>query len=346
MDRQKFQEYLKTQKKERRILTLPNILILLLLVIAGAVWYHFVANYLIASPDDKIFPPNARLIKVVFFDVGQGDASLITTPDGKNIMIDAGSTKGATIQESEEGTLITEIDSAREVIIPYLRRNRITRLDAIIVTHPHVDHFGGFLEILDIPDIEIGLFVDNGLAVSNPYYEDLLKKVRARRIPYWTPRLNDLILPVKFSPGDDIEIKFLLPVTMFDSSDDANINNSSLVARLRYKNFTALFTGDIETAAELEILNWKTELRSSILKVPHHGSQTSSSLPFLDMTAPQVAVISCGRGNPYGHPHSVTIERLNRLGIKTLRTDESGTLIFTSDGIKFIWDTDTKDGRK
>jgi len=340
MDTQKFKDYLKTQKKSRRILTFPNILIFLLFILAVGVWYHFIANYVIASADERIFPPNARLIKVVFFDVGQGDSALITTPDGKNIMIDAGSTKGATIEESEEGSLITEIDTAQKVILPYLRRNRITRLDAIIVTHPHVDHFGGFLEILDAPDIEIGLFVDNGLAVPNPFYLDLLKKIRSRGIKYWTPRNNDLVLPLKFD--DDIEVKFLLPVSMFDTSDHSSINNSSLVAHLRYKNFTTLFTGDIETAAELEILNWKDELRSTILKVPHHGSQTSSSLPFLDMVAPSVAVISCGRGNPYGHPHAVTIERLNRLNIRTFRTDESGTIVFTSDGIKFIWDIESK----
>ncbi|MDI6758001.1 MAG: ComEC/Rec2 family competence protein, partial [Endomicrobiia bacterium] len=267
-----------------------------------------------------------------FFDVGQGDAALISTPDGKNILIDAGSFRGATVEESEEGVHITEFDAAEKVIIPYLKKNNIARLDALIITHPHVDHFGGALKILDDTSIDVGLYVDNGLAVSNPFYLDMLDKVHRRQIKYWTPKPGD-VLPVS---DNDFSVKFLLPQMPFDARDSSAVNNSSLVARLRYKSFTALFTGDIETAAELELLGWNTDLRSTVLKVPHHGSQTSATLPFLEVVAPSAAVISCGRANPYGHPHETVIERLSRQGVKILRTDESGAIIFQTDGKKYV----------
>lgn len=333
MAEQRFKDFRQTQKKKIAIFTRANVLVFVLAIAAAVVWQQFFKHYVSDDPDAKLFG-DARVLKVVFFDVGQGDAALISTPAGKNILIDAGSFRGATVEESEEGVHITEIDAAEKVILPYLKKNKIGRIDALVITHPHVDHFGGALKLLDDTSIDVGLYVDNGLAVSNPFYLDLLDKVRRRQIKYWTPKSGD-VLPVS---GADFEIKFLLPQMPFDARDNSAVNNSSLVARLRYKNFVALFTGDIETAAELELLGRKAELRSTILKVAHHGSQTSTTLPFIEMAAPSAAVISSGRANPYGHPHETVIERLSRQGVKILRTDESGTIIFQTDGKKYVYD--------
>lgn len=331
MEKQKFKEYLKFIRQEKKYFTKENLLLLLGAVIAVGIWYYFTTKYLVAANEEKVFT-SPHLLRVIFFDVGQGDAALITTPGGKNILIDAGSLKGATIEESEEGTLITEIDAAEKVLIPYFNQHNISKLDALIITHPHIDHFGGALKILDSTTVQ--LYVDNGAAVPNPYFEELLKKVRKKKIKYFTPLPGDE-LPIK---EDNLEIKFLTLPRPFTPEDYSSINNSSLVIKLRYKNFTVLFTGDIEKEAELELLNWGEELRATILKIPHHGSQTSSTLPFLEAVNPSIAVISCGRGNPYGHPHDSVIMRLTELGIETLRTDEKGGIVFVTDGIKYTYE--------
>ncbi|PKN01683.1 MAG: hypothetical protein CVU77_04020 [Elusimicrobia bacterium HGW-Elusimicrobia-1] len=334
MSEQRFKEYRQTQKKKLEIFTRANALVFVMALAAAFVWRYFFQNYISVAPDAKVFG-GSKVLKVVFFDVGQGDSALISTPAGRHILIDAGPIKGVTVEESEEGAYISEVDAAETVILPYLKRNNIKRLDAVVITHPHTDHFGGALKILDDKSISIGLFVDNGVAVPNPLYLDLLDKVRRREIKYWSPSAGD-VLPVE---EEDLRIKFLLSEMPFGNKDHSAINNSSLVARLKYKNFTVLFTGDIETAAELELLGWKTDLRAVVIKIPHHGSQTSSTLPFLEVVAPSAAVITCGKANPYGHPHEAVLERLARQKIKTFRTDESGAIVFQSDGKKYVNDT-------
>ncbi len=330
MEEQKFKEYQKTRKKTLRIFTVENAIVFFLAFLVVGLWWFFVKKYVKANVQESEIFKTEKLLKVVFFDVGQGDSALISTPEGKNILIDAGSIKGATIEEGEEGELITEVDAAESVILPYFNKNNLTKLDAIIITHPHIDHFGGAIKIID--SLQVDLFVNNGQTSANPYLEELLNKVGAKKIKYINPSPGD-ILPVK---EDDFELKFLTLRSLFTAKDPSPTNNSSLVAKLRYKNFTVLFTGDIETEAELELLGWKKELKSTILKVPHHGSRTSTSLPFLDAVAPTVAVISCGRGNPYGHPHDEVVERLNRKKIKVYRTDAASSITFLTDGIKYI----------
>lgn len=265
-------------------------------------------------------------LKIVFFDVSQGDGILIITPNGKNLLIDTGPGKGMLVQESEPGKLVTEIDAGKEVIVPYLRSHNIT-LTGIIITHPHSDHFGGCLSILESGFIP-RWFADAGVSASHPDYYKLLQYVEKNRIKY-----KILTPQEKIDLDPEVNIEVLGPVQKYPSEVvDRAINNSSIVLKLEYKNFSVLFTGDIEIFAEMDLLEYKDKLKSKILKVAHHGSFTSTSEPFLDYVSPEVAIISCGKGNPFGHPHQETIDKLQKRKIKIYRTDQNGNITILTNG--------------
>lgn len=268
-------------------------------------------------------------LKIVFFDVTQGDSILISLPNGKNMLIDGGPGKGMVVQESEPGVLVTEIDAGKEVIVPYLQEYNIN-INGIVVTHPHSDHFGGVISILNsgfIPE----WFMDAKVETPHPEYLKLLNLVYEKKINY------KIALPQqKIMLDPEVDIEIFAPVQKYPSDlVDRAVNNSSIVIKLTYKNFSVLFTGDIETFAEMDLLEYKEKLKSTILKIPHHGSFTSTSEPFLDFVSPEVAVISCGRGNPFGHPHQVTLDKLTQRGIKIYRTDQNGNITVTSDGVRY-----------
>lgn len=268
-------------------------------------------------------------LKIVFFDVTQGDSILISLPNGKNMLIDGGPGKGMVVQESEPGVLVTEIDAGKEVIVPYLQEYNIN-INGIVVTHPHSDHFGGVISILNsgfIPE----WFMDAKVETSHPEYLKLLNLVYEKKINY------KIALPQqKIMLDPEVDIEIFAPVQKYPSDlVDRAVNNLSIVIKLTYKNFSVLFTGDIETFAEMDLLEYKEKLKSTILKIPHHGSFTSTSEPFLDFVSPEVAVISCGRGNPFGHPHQVTLDKLTQRGIKIYRTDQNGNITVTSDGVRY-----------
>ncbi|MCS7151169.1 MAG: MBL fold metallo-hydrolase [Endomicrobia bacterium] len=270
-----------------------------------------------------------KLLKIVFFDVTQGDGILITLPNEKSFLIDTGPGRGMVVQESEPGTLITEIDAGQEVIVPYLERYKIN-LDGIVITHPHTDHFGGTRSILEAGFVP-KWFMDAKLETSHPEYLSLLNTIYRMKINYKIAKSQQKI---QLDPEVDIEI--LGPIQRYRSETvDRADNNSSIVIKLTYRNFSVLFTADIETFAEMDLLEYRDKLKSTILKVPHHGSFTSTSEPFLDHVSPEVAIISCGRGNPFGHPHQVTLEKLNQRGIKIYRTDQNGNITVFSDGLTY-----------
>lgn len=265
-------------------------------------------------------------LKIVFFDVTQGDGILVTAPNGESLLIDAGPGKGMVIQESDPGKLITEIDAGKEVILPYLLSNKVV-LKGIIITHPHSDHFGGAISILDggvIPE----WFADAAVETSSLEYYELLQRVKKYKIKY-----KILSPQQKIELDPRLEIEVLAPVQKYQSEIvDRAINNSSIVLKLVYKNFSVLFTGDIETFAEMDLLEYRDKLKSKILKVAHHGSFTSSSEPFLDYVSAEVAIISCGKGNPFGHPHQETLTKLINRGVKIYRTDQNGNITVVTDG--------------
>jgi competence protein ComEC len=244
------------------------------------------------------------------------------------LLIDAGAAKGMVIEESDPGNLIMEFDAGEKVLLPYIKKYNIN-LEGIIITHHHSDHFGGVISLLEKGIIPKWI-MDNGVQSYHPEFYKLLVMMKEKNVEYKQFKLGKLNL------DPEVEIEILAPMTTYSLTEvDRAENNSSIVLKVKYKNFSALFTGDIETFAEMDLLEYKDKLRSTVLKVPHHGSATSSSLPFLEMVLPEVGIISCGRGNPFGHPHEDTIVKLNNLKVKTYRTDYNGNITIITDGNKY-----------
>ena len=235
-----------------------------------------------------------------FLDVGEGDAALILC-DGHAMLIDGG--------EPEYSDLI----------YAYIKEHSVERLDLIVATHPHVDHIGGLAAALRaVPAGEVWCPVS-----SYP------SKAFASLVQYAGMRGLRLRRP---SPGETFrlgsaEVRVLAPHAV---TDDAN--NSSIVLRIVYGNTSFLFAADMEREEERSILDSGAELRSTVLKVGHHGSGNATSYPFLREVSPTIAVISVGTPNPYSHPHESVLSRLRDAGTSVYRTDLQGHIIIVSDG--------------
>ena len=257
--------------------------------------------------------PASDELEVVFIDVGQGDSILVTTPSGFRALIDGGDGKGSFSR-----------DQAEEVIIPYLRRAGIRKLDAVAVTHPHFDHIGGLVSLLGNRKIEVGEVLDPGARYPSDDYLNFLRAVRDREeIRYIQPRPGELL-----DWGPEVEVRVLGPL---EESD--NPNNASLVIKLTYGEISFLLTGDAEREAEEAMIRkWGFGLRSTVLKAGHHGSATSSSEEFLRYVSPRIAVIAVGEKNRFGHPSEETLERFSRRRVEVYRTDFRGTVTITTDG--------------
>ena len=287
--------FLRTKKRKEKILS-----IILAIVLFFSVFY--IKN---GSSDIKNILPNSNVstnLKVSFIDVGQGDCALIQA-DEKTVLIDGGSSSNDDVGEY--------------VIKPYLLSNGVSRLDYAIVSHYHDDHYIGILYLLD--NFDVGTLVLSGASNSEDYEEKLLLENAAKRnnvpIYYFYERdaikLNDETTLTAYSPLRNISY---------------SSNNESLVLKLENPNLTFLFTGDIEKSAENKLRS--KNLKADVLKVAHHGSNTSSTDEFLDNVEPQFAVISCGKNNNYRHPHDEVIEKLEKRRITYYRTDEDGDIVF------------------
>jgi len=245
-------------------------------------------------------------LRAYFLDVGQGDSSVILFKD-KVILIDAG-----------------EVDPGDRVVSD-LRKLGVTRIDLLVATHPHSDHIGGMQEVL--ANFPVGNVLDSGMASTSSLYEHFLKTVDERNIPYIAaeqgetidldPSLRILVLsPPKGRIGDDI-------------------NTNSIVLRISYGTVNLLYTGDATTAAEDAMEKTGYPLDAQVLKVGHHGSSGSTSAAFLGRVDPEVAIISVGADNDYGHPHKETLERLKTAGPLVFRTDQDKTILVESDGAAY-----------
>lgn len=240
----------------------------------------------------------AQPFEVHFLDVGQADCALIIA-DGKTMLIDGG-----------------EIGAGPE-IIDYLHTQGVHKLDVLVATHPHSDHIGGLpyiVEHMAISQTYISPYVH-----TSATYENLLDNLEKSDSIVTIPETGDT-----FRLGG-ANCQVLSGGHGFDDPNDA-----SIVLRVTYGDVSALFTGDAEVPVEQQILASGMEVRSNILKVGHHGSETSSDQAFLDAVLPEIAVISCGIGNSYGHPHASTLRKLT---CEVLRTDVEGAIVLASDGI-------------
>ena len=248
-------------------------------------------------------------LKVAFLDVGQGDAIFIEAPNGNQVLIDGGPNKSVLRELSKQ--------------MPFYDRT----IDAIILTHPHLDHYGGFVEALD--NYKINLEMDSGN--NNPGssgFDIYIKKLAENKVRRILAKRGTRVTLDK-----GIYLDILFPVT---NKEGFSPHDEMVVARLVYGNSSFLLTGDMEDNLENYLLSLGGSLKSDVLKVGHHGSKTSTSESFLGWVKPALAIISAGQGNKYGHPHKEVTDRLVRFGIPTLRTDEKGTIVLKSDGEKVV----------
>ena len=246
-------------------------------------------------------------LKIYFLDVGQGDCTLIRTPYGKNIIIDGGDGNS------------DKYDYGEKVVYPYLLDRRIKKIDYLVASHADSDHMGGLIYILENMKVEQILL---GIqSQESNQLKDLIDIANKKKVKIIILKAGDEIKIDK-----DIRIKVLFPIKN-NLILENSLNNNSLVFKLKYNNFSMLFTGDIEEIAENELINlYKDNLKSTILKIAHHGSKSSSSKEFLKSVSPQIAVIGVGKKNKYGHPNEEVLLRLKNYGINIYRTDESGEI--------------------
>jgi competence protein ComEC len=251
---------------------------------------------------------------VVFLDVGQGDAALIQTADGATMLIDAG------------GSMEGGPDPGAASVLPVLSALRITRLDVVVMSHPHPDHYGGLQAVLSA--LPVGELWDTGQAEAEGTQGAQRIVELALRLGVRVRRPRDLCrAPVSLGGA---RMAVLAPCPAFDEAYGANDN--SFVLRLEHGQRSLLFTGDVETPAEARLVQQHgSALRSDVLKVAHHGSRTSSTAAFLAAVKPALAVVSAGRANGFGHPHAEVEARLVRAG-RLLRTDKVGGVRVWSDG--------------
>lgn len=258
-------------------------------------------------------------LEVHFIDVGQGDSILIRTPEEKVILIDAG------------------VRSAGQVVVDYLAAAGITSIDIIVGTHPHADHIGGLIQVME--ELPVGKVIDSGKVHNTLTYQDYLAVIEEKKIPFFEGRAGQEI-----ELDSHVNIKILHPGSDLDSYC---LNNASIVIKLLYGTVGFLFTGDAEKEAEKEILERDYDLSLvNILKVGHHGSRTSTSPSFLDALSPEAAVIFAGQDNPYGHPHSEVIDRLTDAAADVYRTDIHGTIVVTTCGYLYRIETIHEESRR
>jgi competence protein ComEC len=256
--------------------------------------------------------PDGRL-HVTFLDVGQGDATLITTPGGRQILVDGGPSPSA-------------LTSALGREMPFWDRS----LDLVVMTHGDADHITGLAEVL--ARYRVGVWLDNGLPDDDATYLECQSLLAELGVPRHTTRAGD-----RLDLGSGIALDVLHPPQGPALASSASANDSSLVLRLVWRQASFLFTGDVEATGEDQLLASGQVLASDVLKVAHHGSSGSSTTGFLSAVAPDFAIISVGADNRFGHPAQAVLERLAQLGDPAvLRTDEKGTVEFTTDGQR-LW---------
>jgi competence protein ComEC len=256
-------------------------------------------------------------LKLSFIDVGHGDSILIEFPQGKRMLIDGG------------GLYDDRFDTGKNVIAPLLWSRKIQRIDALVLTHPDPDHLKGLNFIAS--HFSIGQFWDNGFQTESESYLQLRKILNERKIK--TRSLTEETLPQTIN---GVEISVLNPpmrrVTQRRTQNPRDMNNASLVMKLRFKNVSVLLTGDIGKEAEERMLRRDYPLRSDILKIPHHGSSTSSSTLFLERVKPTYAILSVGERNIGRLPHPEVLKRYQQVGATLYRTDSQGAITAVTDG--------------
>ena len=214
-----------------------------------------------------------------------------------------------------------------EILLPFLRAQGIRRLDLVVITHPHEDHFGGILPL--VGTIPIGQVLISPVPGESPCYAELLEAIHASAIPVHNAQAGQL-----WSSGSEsLSLEILWPPQEYLSGTGSDLNNNSVVLRLRYRNAAALFCGDIEDAAVEKLLQNRADLAAQVLLVPHHGGYLAAAPRFYAAVNPAVAIISLGV-NTFGHPHPFILASLEQAGIACYCTDQHGAVIVRTDGVR------------
>ena len=272
--------------KPKKIIKLYYLIILSILTCLSVI------IYLEIKPND---------LKVIIFDIGQGDAILIQTPDKLNILIDGGPDNKVVYKLGE-----------------YLSFYDRT-IDLMILTHPHADHVVGLSEVLK--RYEVKKVLTTGVKYYSYDYLTWQNLIAKQNIKVEIVD-HQGIMPL----GNGVELEILYPTKSLLNQEVENINNASIVAKLNYKDFSIMLTGDYED--EESLIGRNLDLSSEVLKVGHHGSDTANALEFLKEIDSGIAVISCGQDNKFKHPHVQTVQNLQDLGFELFQTDQQGDFVY------------------
>ncbi len=261
------------------------------------------------------FCGSSRELRAVFLDVGQGDAIWITLPGGHQVLIDGGPAFRM------KGRNQISSDAGERIVLPVLRAHGVGHLDLLLLSHGHEDHCGGVASI--IGDIKVDRCGANVDTLSELRCREEMKVLTENGVEILPLRRGNMI---RFTGGA------VLRVLSSDEESSESDNENCLVVQIVYHHIRMLFMGDCEEESERRLLDGNAGLKSDLLKVGHHGSATSTSVPFLDEVSPRFAVISCGWKNTMGHPSPEVVERLRSRDVSIFRTDCDGAVIVTSDG--------------
>ncbi len=294
------------KKRTRKIDSTLGAVIFIIFILAALITYSS-QN---ANNTNEVSPVNSTVLEaegelhIYYFDVGQADCELLVN-EGKTMLIDAGN--------NEDG----------EMLVKKIKELGITKIDHVVGTHAHEDHIGGMDDI--IKNFEIGeVYLPEAISTSKTY-EEVLDAIAEKELSITVPEI-----------GDEIIVGTAVCIVKSIGNNDNDLNNSSIVLRTVYGDNTFLFMGDLEDNMEKKYTWEKTD----VLKVGHHGSNTSSSEEFLNQVLPKYAIILVGEGNSYNHPGKYTISRLNDIKAEIYRTDEVGTIELVSDGTEITIETE------
>ena len=244
-------------------------------------------------------------LKIYFLDVGQGDSSVIISSSGQVGLIDSGPDES--------------------LILNYLENFNISHIDLLIASHAHADHITGMDKI--IAKYKPRAFIDSGVPHTTAIYQKMITAIGKYNINYYQGIFRKINL-------GSLTFTILPPANPLINVSE--LNNNSVVIRLDFKDFSCLFTGDIEKEREGQLLTEsRSNLNVDILKIAHHGSSSGSSPSFIQAVNPETSIIFCGKGNQYGHPHQETLTLLQNLGINIYRTDLNGTILLETNGTDY-----------
>jgi len=244
-------------------------------------------------------------LKIYFLDVGQGDSSVIISSSGQVVLIDSG---------PDESLILNDLENLS-----------ISHIDLLIASHAHTDHIAGMDKI--IAKYKPNAFIDPGIPNTTIIYQKMITAIGNYNINYYKGTSRKINLG---------PLTFIILPPVNPSIKESELNNNSVVVRLDFKDFSCLFTGDIEKEREAQLLNEsRNNLNVDILKIAHHGSYSGSSPLFIKSVNPETSIIFCGKGNQYGHPHQETLTLLQNLGINIYRTDLNGTILIETNGTDY-----------